>query len=525
MKRRIEKIAVPAAALIAGAATPLGFAPYSLAFVPFLTLSVLFLVWLRADSARRAGWLGFLFGLGMFGAGVSWVYVSLHTFGNMAAPLAGVAVFGFVALLAVFPALAGWLQTFLSGLSPTLRLLLVMPAAWLLTEWLRGWVLTGFPWLSLGYSQMDWPLAGFAPVFGVYGVGLLAAGTAGFVALVGDYFRWRFFAGRTRGEKDVSVIRLRTIAAVAASLAVIWFIVAPSLGDRRWTVPSGDRVSVRLAQGNIPIMEKWRPEARQEILDVYLGLSQGGEDLVVWPEGATPDLLRRLGEPFWLGIRRLNASGSAVLFGGVEYSPEKRYYNSAVFLPAGEYADTARQLATVAIYRKTHLVPFGDYFPLPGFLRGILDYLHIPMSDFSAWDKPQALFSVKGHAVAVTICYEDAFGQELLRHLPRAQMLINISEDGWFGHSIGPLQRVQMAQMRALETGRPVLRAANTGVTALIDARGRVVSRLPQYARDVLTGDVQPMTGATPYARWGNWPTLLVVSGVLFILLLLRRRQ
>ncbi len=506
-------------ALIAGALTPLGFAPFSLSFLPFFTLAALFLTWLHATSARNAAWLGFLFGLGLFGAGVSWIYVSLHTFGNMAAPLAALAVLGFVALLALFPALAGWIQQQFASAPVWQRLLLAMPAAWILAEWLRGWVLTGFPWLALGYAQTEAPLGAWAPVLGVYGVGWLAALVAGSLAELLAFAlhsdRAASAGRRLRGWRGLLAATLAVLAIYAGSLL---------LRGKQWTTPSGQPLSATLVQGNIPIPEKWRPPSRQKILDTHLQLSAGGSDLVIWPEGAAPDFLQRLGEPFWSRLREISAAGSSVIFGGVESTPDQHYYNSAIFLPAGSYADTGQQLAAAALYRKSHLVPFGDYFPLPDFLLGVLDYLHIPMSDFSAWQQPQALFDIHGHPAAVTICYEDAFGEELLPRLPQAQMLINLSEDGWFGHSIGPLQRLQMAQMRALETGRPVLRAANTGVTAFIDHHGRLLSRLPQYERGALQGEVQPMRGATPYVRWGNWPLLAALFAVLLVLLLLRRK-
>lgn len=485
--------------LLAGLALPLGFAPFTWKFIPYLSFSILFLLW--RDAGRfRAIWVGYLFALGMFASGVSWVYVSLHDFGNMAAPLATVAVALFVALLALFGALAGWLQSVCKFRSDAWHLFLVMPSAWLLTEWLRSWVLTGFPWLSVGFSQVGWLTDGYAAVIGVHGVSLivlvLAAGLAYLVS-----------------TKAVSKF------AVGFGMIVI-VLIGWAMAQITWTKPTGQPLAVSLVQGDVAILDKWRADKRQQIISRYLNMSgiNPAPDLIVWPEAALPEYLHQLEDNFWARLKELSGRGTNLLTGVVEYSRrngQPEFYNSAMLIPAGEYANTEEQVQHAQLYRKSHLVPFGDYIPFASVLHWILNYFHIPMSDFSSWQGKQPPMLIKGELAEVSICYEDSFGSEIIRRLPQAGILINLSEDGWFGRSIGPLQRVEMAQMLALETGRPIVRAANTGVTAFIDHNGKVIAKLPQYQPGVLSEKVQAMEGSTPYVQWGNWPVVIISLSML----------
>jgi apolipoprotein N-acyltransferase len=471
-----------AAALFAGLALPLAFAPFSLFPVAVLSAAALFTAW-RGAAPARAAWRGFLYGLGAFGAGVSWVYVSLHDFGNMPPLLAGVTVALFVALLALFPALAGWLQARLCGARAGMCALLVQPAAWVLCEWVRGWAFTGFPWLSLGYSQVATPLAGLAPVAGVHGVSLAAAFTAAALAAL---------AGA----------RLRRVAAVLLAAAAVW-VLAAAAGSVQWTHPAGSVLRAALVQGNVPLERKWQPRERDAIIDHYLGLTAAAEpaDLVLWPEAAVPGFVHELDARFWSRMQRLTAQGGAVMFGALErdlQQPGQPYYNVVVAVDAnGRRA-----------YRKRHLVPFGEYLPMSDLLGWLLDYLHIPMSDFSPWRGAQGALTAAGVPVGVSICYEDAFPGDVRRALPQAAVLANFSEDAWFGDSLGPRQRLDMARMRALETGRPMLRVANTGISAAYDARGREIARSRQFVVDVLKVRVQPRGGATPYVLTGDAPVL-----------------
>lgn len=474
-------------ALLAGALTPLAFAPFGLFPLAVLTPAALFVVWHEA-GARRAGWRGFLFGAGMFGVGVSWVYVSLHTYGNMPAPLAVLAVVLFVALLSLFPAAVGWSQARFHALAPGWRLALATPAAWVLLEWTRGWFLTGFPWLNLGYSQVTTPLAGYASWVGVYGVSAAVAASSGLLAAA-------WFDRKHRWRLHLPVV------------AAIW-IGGWLAGQVTWVQPAGPPLPVALVQGDTPLSIKWRPAYRDAIVQKYIALSEqaAGARLIVWPEAAVPDYFDRIAPALVPRLERMSRKGGAdFLIGAVERgSTGVKYYNSV--FAVGH---------TRGRYRKHHLVPFGEFLPFPRLLGGLINYLHIPMSNFSVGDSSQKPIRAAGHEIGVSVCYEDAFGEEVIRALPAATLLVNVSEDAWFGRSFAPHQRLQMARMRALESGRPMLRAANTGPSAIIDYRGDVLARSPEFRSYVLTGAVQPTEGATLYVRAGNTPIVILLFAVL----------
>jgi apolipoprotein N-acyltransferase len=481
-------------ALLAGAALPLAFAPFHLFPLAILSPAVLFLLW-RDAPATRAAWQGFLFGLGMFAVGVSWVYVSMHNFGNMPAPIAAFATFLLVAGLALYPALLGFLQAKLNHREGAWHTLLVLPGLWTLFEWWRGWFLSGFPWLNLGYSQAATPLAGFAAWLGVYGVSLACALSAGLIA----------YAARSP---------TRAWRLWLPMFAAIWLI-GWAAGRIEWAQPAGPALRVALVQGNVPLRIKWRPEQRGEIIGRYLYLisKETDRDLIVWPEAAMPAYLNQIAPVVALLNDASHQHGMDFVFGVIEGDAVSRaYYNSVVSVGR-----------TPGSYRKQHLVPFGEYLPLPILFRWLVDSMQIPMSNFSTGGRDQPLLKAAGQSLGVTVCYEDAFGEELIRQLPGATLLVNVSEDAWFGDSFAPHQRVQMARLRALETARPMLRAANTGPSTAIDHRGAILASTAQFKQDVLRAEVQPMTGATPYVRWGNW-AVVVFAGLLAVSALARNR-
>jgi apolipoprotein N-acyltransferase len=467
-------------ALIAGVLAVFAFSPFNWYPLSIVCPALLFLLWLKAPI-RRCFWLGFVYGVGMFGAGVSWVYVSLHQFGNMPAPLAGIVVTIFVFCLALFPAAVGGLQAAWPGTNVLVRVALVIPGLWAASEWLRGWFLTGFPWLSLGYSQIGWPLGGFASVVGVYGVSWFTAVTGGvLVAAVVNRFR---------------------LAPMGIAVAIT-LMVAGWLTERiNWVEPKGKPVKVALVQGNIPLAEKWHMDQRSAIIKRYLDLSDDtNAELIVWPESALPLYADQLPESFW---RRLEDHPADFVFGILERRRDAagdKLYNSVVAVGSSS-----------SFYRKHHLVPFGEFLPLSSMLGWLLDYLHIPMSDFSSWSGAQAPLMAAGNPLGISICYEDAFPEDVRMMLPDATLLVNVSEDAWFGDSLGPHQRLQMAQMRAVEMGRPMVRAGNTGVSAVIDHRGRISARSPQFTQIVIQDTVQPMTGTTPYVRFGNLIMIVLI--------------
>jgi apolipoprotein N-acyltransferase len=473
-----------------GAASVLGFAPFSLFPLPVLTAALLIGLW-RDASPRFCAATGFAFGLGYFGFGVSWVYVSLHDFGAMPAPLSAIATLLFCATLAAFPAAAGLLQAELVVL-PGVRSLMLIPALWTLTEWFRGWFLTGFPWLALGYSQAPpSPLSGYAPVLGVYGVSLATMASAGLACVAFD-----------RASKR------RRFISPALLLFGLW-VGGYLLQHLSWTEPAGMPFRVSLLQGNIPQDVKWRPENAEKSLKTYLAQALASDArLIVLPETALPLFYHQVPVDYLDTLRRhAQTNQGDILIGLPEYARVTRgdgeYYNSVFSFGA----------SPAQFYRKSHLVPFGEFIS-PGF-HWVLNWLDIPLSDFSRGSVKQAPLAVVGQKVAVNICYEDVFGEEIIRQLPEATLLVNVSNVAWFGDSIAPWQHLQIAQMRALETGRVMLRATNTGMTAVIGPNGNVLEQAPTFQPTVLTREVQGYNGATPYVRFGNGPAIaLALAGL-----------
>ncbi len=489
-------------ALLAGALQPLAFAPFH--FFPLAVLCPALLFWLwqplpaHAKGARRAFLLGYVYGLGLFGVGVSWVYVAIHDFGFASVALAVALTAVFVGGLALFPALLGYLGIRLlqrvrrgsaqtTGLSATMapELLVFWPAAWTLFEWLRGWVLTGFPWLDLGYSQIDAPLAGWAPVLGIYGVSWATALSAGLVVYGLQ------LSGHRRGL-------------ALAGLFALW-LAGWGLFQVSWTRPLGEPIQVSLIQGDQPQETKWDPRSLAQRLAVYGRLTREHWDsrLIVWPENAMTDFYSRLAPGFLDPLATEARAHNATIILGIPVEDPRtgRYYAAMVSIGAGQDEHPG-------LYRKRHLVPFGEYVPLERWLRGAIAFFNLPMSAFSPGPAHQPLLHGAGQPLATTLCYEDAFTGELLPDLPRATLLVNGSNNAWYGDSFAPFQHLQISRMRALETGRELARVTTSGITALVDDHGRLLATSAQFRTDVLTGKLQPRTGATPYVLWGLWPVL-----------------
>jgi apolipoprotein N-acyltransferase len=480
-----------ATAALAGAVGVLAFSPFDLFPAGLAGFVLLVHLWVRAESPRAALLAGFAFGLGLFGAGVSWVYVSLHRFGAMPVPLAALATLGFCAFLALFPALAGWLQARLRC-GEALRAALGIPALWTLAEWLRGSILSGFPWLALGYAAIDDPLGGYAPLAGVYAVSLAVMAAAGLL--------W-----------CIALDRARHLAAAVLALLVL---AGAALRTVEWSVPAGAPVSVSLLQGNVPQDLKFDPGRYARTLETYaLLVEQSRARLIILPETAVPRFLDRV-EPAFLSRLALAArrNDGDVLLGVPFRAGAQAYYNSVVSLGT----------SPGQIYHKTHLVPFGEFVP-PGFA-WITRVLSIPLSDFSRGAAKQLPLEVAGQKVALSICYENAYGAEIARMLPQATLLVNVSNVAWFGDSLAPAQHLQIARMRALETGRMQLTATNTGITAAIEADGVVRARLPQFTEGRLDVEVRGHEGATPYVRLGDWPLLAFATALAALSAALRKR-
>ena len=472
----VRTCAADAGCVVAGAVWPLAFAPFGYFPVAFVSLAALFLAWRGCRTPQRAFLRGWLFGLGCFGAGMTWIYESF-AFANVAGALAFVLTMALVGCLALYPAVLGWLlaRTVPAG-SDAPRLLAVYPAAWTLWEWVRGWAFTGFPWLQAGYSQLDGPGAGWLPVAGVHGAGALVALVAGGLAFA-------------------LVRRDRRAVALLGAAAALWGAGA-ALARIDWVQPAGAPLEVAIVQGNIPQDQKWRREMRVLTLERYAELTRRNldADLVVWPESAMPGYLDTLRE-FTDGVRADAVErGSAVLTGAVIREASGGPYLNAVVMLGSESG----------VYHKRRLVPFGEYMPFGFVLRPAARALGIRLSDFSPGPGEQAPIRLGPHALGVSICYEIAFSGAVRGDLPQAAMLVTVSNDAWFGDTIGPHQHLEIARVRAAETGRWLVRATNTGLSAIVSSRGEIRASLPQFEVAAGTFEAVPMQGETPYVRMGD---------------------
>lgn len=474
--------------LIAGASMTLAFAPFNQVWLIYILLAVLFYLW-SMSSPKRALLIGWLFGLGMQGTGVCWLFYSLYYHGGSPSALAALLVFLLAAVLAIFPALAGFLINKYCLAGSAIRLMLLYPIAWALFEWLQGIVLTGFAWMQLGYSQIDTPLSGYAPVLGNHGVGLFVGVTAGFIVVM---------------LKRSASWHKSTVPVALVTVVCIWT-VGFAVKQITWTEPVGEKIKVSLIQGNIAQDVKWDREMLQPTLKLYrdISLQLSDTDLIIWPETAVPSYLHRLSaymSDLNLSMQQRNADLLLGIF--IRDQVKGRYYNSLINVGGGEY-------------RKRHLVPLGEYIPLRFLVDFFNRWINIPMSDIESGSDDQPLLRAAGQPLGVSICFEDAFARDVLKDLPEATLLVNVSNDAWFDGSHEAYQHHVIARMRALESGRYMLRATNTGISSIIDPQGEVIAKAPRYETYVLNATVQPMRGATPYVLWGDY--LLLVAGVLVL--------
>ncbi|MCP5143443.1 MAG: apolipoprotein N-acyltransferase [Gammaproteobacteria bacterium] len=475
LTRRWQYLAVVAA----GGLFACGFAPVGLPLVSCLSLAVLYL-FLRQAPVRQGILTAYLFGLGMLGAGVSWVQVSVHQFGLPYYSFSVSVTALMIALLAVFTALVGWVMGRWAPASGPWRVV-AFAAAWTLSEWVRGWAFSGFPWLYAGYAMIDTPLVGFAPVAGVLSMTFLCA-------LVSAAF--------AEAIRAVSVLRAMVAAVVATGLIQL---AGFTLKHHSWTSPAGIERSATLVQGNIEQARKWDPEQLGPTMDLYRTLTEPhlGDALVIWPETAIPALAHVLRDYLTAMDGLARDRGTTLLLGIPIYSAEDGFRNSVIALGAAN-----------GRYDKRHLVPFGEYMPFRDLLGPLLRALKIPMSDFRPGPSEQVAITANGFGIGVSICYEDAFSREIRKSMPDAAVLVNVSNDAWFGDSLAPHQHLEIARMRAVEFQRYLLRATNTGISAIIAPDGTVTATLPQFQAGAVSGRYMPMTGVTPFAKFGNLPLL-----------------
>jgi len=474
---------------ILGCLTTLGFAPFGLSvLIPILLLPILFVCVTVAprDAAGHSFWYGF----GLFLTGTYWIYISVVVFGQAPVWIAVMLMLGLTVIMSFWLFLAGWLISRLTRGEP-LQLLAIAPAVWVLVEWSRGWVLSGFPWLAFGYANVDTSIAAYAPVTGVYGVSFV-------VVLMSATF---LAAIMSRGTRRL----------IIAGFVVVPWLLGIGLGSVQWTEQAGEPVRITILQAGIPQDQKWLVSQKQPTLNFYRNETRKhpDSDIVVWPEVAIPSLTSREARFLSQVQSDAHASGQTILLGILEDVDSRGgtlIYNSVIALD-GERRQT---------YRKRHLVPFGEYFPVPAKVREWMRMLNLPHSDLSAGvDDQDLLETTGGQRIAVAICYEDAYSTELRYALPEAGILVNVSNDAWFGDSIAPHQHLQIAQMLSLEFGRPSVRSTNTGISAFISHTGEVLEAGPQFVAARITADVTPRKGSTPYASYGHAPVLGLCLAIL----------
>jgi apolipoprotein N-acyltransferase len=480
-------------AFFAGVLYTLAFAPFNQVYLVFVALVLLFFSWQQV-SPKRALLRGYLFGLGEFGLGVSWVYISIHDFGHASVFNSSALTVLFIGFWAVFPAITAYFCVKLAGLNR----MLLMPVMWLLIEYLRGrWVLDGFPWLLCGYSQLETPLAGYIPIFGVYGTSFFVVLTASLLLALLQHKQHRL--------------------KIAGILVALWTVGA-YLQTLQWTEAIGAPLRVALIQGNISQDKKWLPEHKANTLQLYKHLTEQhwNTDVIVWPETSIPAYLSDVKDSFLTPLHYAASQHQTDLIVSlpIKNMENKEKYNAVLTLGKN-----------IASYHKKHLLPFGEIMPWQPVSGFLLKHLTINFTDFTAGDKNQALLNAGGYPFITSICYEDAFGDANIVGLPEAAYLVNVTNDGWFGNSIEPHQHLQMAQMRAIETGRFMLRATNTGVTAVIAPDGSLTAKAEPLTTTVLTSSITPMGGMTPYARIGDLPVVVLLLSIFIIWLVYTLRQ
>jgi apolipoprotein N-acyltransferase len=479
------------AAFACGAGLNLAFAPFEWWPFALIAPAALFAL-IRGVPPRRAAMTGAAFGIGLFAFGTYWLFTCLHVFGLVPVWLTLLLQIVFVAAMCLYFAALCYLANRFWLKGGVTREWLVLPALWVVLEWLRGWVLSGFPWLSAGYALIDSPLSGWAPIFGVYGVTWAAV-------MVSAAINVAFMPAVSFSRRCVAV-----------ALAAVLFLVPELLASHHWTHAAGPSIAIAAVQGAVPQDQKWQAKNRELTMERYRRLTgeAWGARLIVWPEAAIPVLAPMIQDYLSALEQEGRAHDADFAIGLVDYLPEtKQYFNGVrVLSKAGD-----------GWYYKRHLVPFGEYFPVPAFVRSWLRLMSLPYDDFTAGRADQPTLRAAGQKLGLTICWEDAFGSQQLGVLRQATVLINVTNNAWYGDSTAPHQHLQIARMRALEAGRFLIRAANDGITAAIDPRGKIIARIPQFQEGVLRADVQPLSGLTPYARLGNYPVVVGAVGLLAI--------
>ena len=473
-----------------GASAVLSFSPFQIEILIIFSLAIFFQFIYSSKNIKHAALLGLFFGIGFMGFGVSWIYISIEKFGGVSPFLAFIFTILFILFISIyFSIFGGAVKLIGRNNKKPFVMIFIIPSLWFLIELARGLFFTGFPWLSIGYSQINSTISSFAPIIGVYGVGFVIA----FIA-----------ASLTLWKKIWPVLLVLSI-----------WLISYGLSFTNWTEPMEEKINVAIVQGNIEQSKKWEPTLFFRNLQLYLDLTKNlsGSDVIVWPETAVAAFDDQIEEEILSPIQNLAAKNSFDLLTGiVNRNFRGEYYNSVINLGA-----SGRQ-----IYKKSHLVPFGEYLPLKPISKTIFSFLSIPMSDFSPGENKRNI-KLGGNSVGVSICYEDVFSSEIAKSFPKSRYLVNVSNDAWFGDSLAPHQHLEIAQMRALEFGRFFVRSTNNGISAIIDNRGKIRKIAPQFKEFVLESELILYEGATPYSNFNDVP--LIIVSFIFLLICMSNKK
>jgi apolipoprotein N-acyltransferase len=475
-------------AFVCGLFLPLAFSPFDIFYLSLILPAFLLILWLKL-SPKRAFLRGWLFGLGFFTVGTYWVFISIHTYGQAPLILALLITLLFMMALALFPAVQGYVLARFFSNTTISKCLLAFPASWVILEWLRGWLFSGFPWLFIGYSQLNSSSSWFnphlwslAPIGSVYAVSWAVVFISGAIVAL--------FVHK----------KLRWLCFIVILVTVLWN-TCVLLSKKQWTYPVGNPLTVAMIQADIPQELKWQPEQVVATLQRYreLTMQNWQSNIILWPEAAITVLQTQV--PAYLADLNKDAlAHKTTLITGIPMQVNDQYYNGMMALGNGH-----------GRYLKRHLVPFGEYMPFRSLLNWLGRYIQIPMSDFSSGSKQQPPFIADGISIAPFICYEIAYPTEVLEAFPQAQLIVTLTDDSWFGRSLAPAQHLQIAQMRALETGRFLLMSTNNGVTAIVNPLGQITAFAPPFEVYVLTGKVMAMQGSTPWVHMGIYPIMILM--------------
>lgn len=485
--------------LLAGAILTLAFAPFEYRLITFVAPAIFFHLLYSAESLKQHIGISYLFGVGLFATGASWIFYSMYFFSQAHIVLAVGLTSLFVLLMALFFLPLALLAYWLRQSNRLVTLVIIFPAAWVLAEWIRGWLFTGFPWLYLAHAHIDNFLVNLAPIGGGLFVSWLSATLSGLLIA--------FLLRDTRDRM------------ITGAIAAVLLISTYATQHIQWTTPVDQPIKVALLQGNVPQQEKWRPENLQPTIERYMGMTNQhlDSDIIIWPETALPSYFGRHMDTLIEPLNQLSASTNTdIVLGGFYHNEQgKAGAENSILAISGENRE---------IYSKQHLVPFSEYIPFLEYLRWLEKWIKLPYDSVKK-GTGSTLLTVAGYRAQMSVCYEDAYGNETINGLPEAHFLINVSNDGWFTGSIEPFQHMEIARLRAVETGRYLLRSTNIGVSGIVDHTGKVIATAPAYTQTSITGLAQAREGATLYVRLGNYLVITLVILVLFISIAYARKR